>query len=648
MPSNSPAPRTRTTETTKKLLQCTLCSKKFSRIDHLKRHQLRHTGVKPYSCIFCSDGFTRSDNLRDHYPGCTLRQGRAIPEAARGGRRSHACDSCTAMKLGCDGKNPCNTCCQKRIECKFLRLESKGLQARSQSFKSQVEEFNRGSINFLLNEGCGSFIDCFRFPATAERRNIFNFRAQQPADLIEQYSGSDNGSYEDEPISWSVENDNFLNLMNSPYSGFQNEVAPPSHMSLRDWEPPSIQSSSIIHCVLERALTMQLSPQEQADINQHLQLIYTPSKITRFVHEAFALRHPNSPILHTPSFDIETAPLPLLTVVTIMGAIYSKNETEANAARMLLDLVEHCIFSLDNLTEEHEIRQTMRIGHFDESPFAFQTLQAAYLIMSLQFWAGTIVARKRTIESRFGVVVKVARRLHLHQTRHGQNDIISEPLWIEKECQIRLINAIYLFDCTLCFSVHYPCRFTLPEIEFDLPCEDRFFFVHHPFSIPNFLPTRQISAYESFQNLFSRIPESQDTATLNDPMGISSTDMFLLINLIFVHAHTQVVMFAPLRAHSVDVTNSNSNSPLLDATISSIKTALTRWHSIWLNMRANMSPQTWSEQDTFRNSLNYWMLIQMNIMNPTTVDSRLRLEAGYDGALHQLRGFTNGCSLYEG
>lgn len=47
---------------------------------------------------------------------------------------------CTSMKLGCDGNNPCKTCRHKKIECKFSRLESKGLSVKRE------RESNRASL----------------------------------------------------------------------------------------------------------------------------------------------------------------------------------------------------------------------------------------------------------------------------------------------------------------------------------------------------------------------------------------------------------------------------------------------------------------------------------------------------------------------
>lgn len=45
------------------------CKRAFKRYEHLKRHNLMHTGERPHKCKFpgCSKAFSRSDNLSQHY-----------------------------------------------------------------------------------------------------------------------------------------------------------------------------------------------------------------------------------------------------------------------------------------------------------------------------------------------------------------------------------------------------------------------------------------------------------------------------------------------------------------------------------------------------------------------------------------------------
>ncbi|KAI4206458.1 MAG: hypothetical protein LQ346_001084 [Caloplaca aetnensis] len=55
------------TEDPSKQFQCTLCSRRFRRQEHLKRHyRSLHTHDKPFECNECGKKFSRSDNLSQH------------------------------------------------------------------------------------------------------------------------------------------------------------------------------------------------------------------------------------------------------------------------------------------------------------------------------------------------------------------------------------------------------------------------------------------------------------------------------------------------------------------------------------------------------------------------------------------------------
>lgn len=46
--------------------QCRYCDRKFSKAEHLKRHERSHTGERPYTCSRCQKSFSRSDVLIRH------------------------------------------------------------------------------------------------------------------------------------------------------------------------------------------------------------------------------------------------------------------------------------------------------------------------------------------------------------------------------------------------------------------------------------------------------------------------------------------------------------------------------------------------------------------------------------------------------
>ncbi|KAF2099096.1 hypothetical protein NA57DRAFT_76330 [Rhizodiscina lignyota] len=90
------------TEDPSKTFVCTLCSRRFRRQEHLKRHyRSLHTREKPFECTDCGKKFSRSDNLSQHqrthgtgsivmgvYDGTELRtqQEQLVPDAQIMGR----------------------------------------------------------------------------------------------------------------------------------------------------------------------------------------------------------------------------------------------------------------------------------------------------------------------------------------------------------------------------------------------------------------------------------------------------------------------------------------------------------------------------------------------------------------------------------
>jgi len=55
------------TDDPSKTFVCDICSRRFRRQEHLKRHHRSlHTGDKPFECHECGKKFSRSDNLSQH------------------------------------------------------------------------------------------------------------------------------------------------------------------------------------------------------------------------------------------------------------------------------------------------------------------------------------------------------------------------------------------------------------------------------------------------------------------------------------------------------------------------------------------------------------------------------------------------------
>jgi hypothetical protein len=229
-----------------------------------------------------------------------------------------------------------------------------------------------------------------------------------------------------------------------------------------------------------------------------------------------------------------------------------------------------------------------------------------------------------------------------------------------------------LLDCAFSFFANFPCRLTLSEMKFDLPCEEIYFSSPHPFSVHSFTFSRRITVLEAFQSLF---PQQKSTnPTINsgkkaNPLGLNPMDMFILIHstsnsflddlqfseliieiVLYVYTLTHITLFSSslppqsTRQSSPNLSGTSTpggppaSSTTSDSNLTLIKAALSRWRSLWTAIRSNMPSHAWASLGFFRNGYNYWLVTQLLINNKGSVDLMMGMEVGCEDTLKQLKG----------
>ncbi|QQK44441.1 Fungal transcriptional regulatory protein, N-terminal [Penicillium digitatum] len=663
---------------TDKHFRCDVCQRAFTRIDHLKRHSLRHSGQKPYSCIFCNTSFARCDNLRVHYTDCAKRGDREIPETGQRGRRRHACQSCTAMKLRCDGRSPCESCQKRNLICNNERTAGASHRRIEEEVSVKAKRWegpeepssDRGSIKFLLNGGTDSFTENFRLPPRSDRRHSLNYHnatgfeqlqgAGFPHNINSAQPEHGSGFLDSDSVALQFFQDAFLDFFHRPFDdankptensyqagelSYQSIIPPGQHPTTLPGDPPIFEperpfATTLIHLILTHAWQVPLDSKAQEEVSANLHFLLTTARIRKCIALYFKYWQTSCAILPM-SFDPETVPLALLAAVVFMGAMYSDDQREVYVAKRVLDFAEIFIFANVVFSAESEISATFSGSRcLDEVKGDwewFQNFQAGLIITIIQYWAGTRLSRTRAMEKRFGEIVNVARRIELVKVRHLPDEQVLEHLWIQQESRIRTFSMISLLDCAFLFFQNYPCRLTYTEMECDLPCEEWLFFSEHPFAEPNFRFSRGIRVSEAFEHMFDEAPES-------NPIDLTVLDMFILIHILFSFINTHMTLqgsftrmrnFKPPRK-SIGVDAKDTTVPK-DSILVAIRTALSRWREYWIVLRSGVTSDEWASMGFYKNGYSFWLVSQLLITRKDAVDVVMQMEVHCEDKLEKLK-----------
>ncbi|PWY83419.1 hypothetical protein BO70DRAFT_361536 [Aspergillus heteromorphus CBS 117.55] len=578
---------------------------------------------------------------------------------------------------------PCNN--EHTSVSSSLELDSGLTSAKRESCESS----DRGSIKFLLNGGTDTFTEEFLLPPRRDRFRSFNYQSKKGLEeagrsILQYPMGDDQVDYasaclESDPAAGGFFQEHFLDLFNGPFrdtirvvdSSYgeapnMTMVVPPVPELFPFAERQTYESepfaAALYDAIWTRISLIPLGPQVKEQLTAHLDLLLTPEVIRKFVLMYCRYWQPSCAMVHLASMDLNAVPLPLLAAIAFMGAMYSPDPQETHAAKQLLDFVELFIFSSEAYSADIEVASMFSgFGHFDiisNEWELFQNFQAGFIIVIVQYWSGSRPSRNRAMENRFSEVIKVARRLGLHKSRHVSDPEkarqIPEYQWIQTECRIRTINIILLLDCAFSFFQNYPCRLSHMEAEFDFPCAESIFGLRHPYTDLHFQPSRQMTISDAFQKLFETdqkedqkeegplTPESTSSSSMD---SLTVLDMFTLIHLLYTFINSHMTLLAPITSVNPafrpkrffnSAENSESDIPN-DMMMEAIKVALSRWLSHWTTLRNSIPRSEWTSMGFFKNGYNFWLVSQLLITKKHGLDVIMQTEVKCEDKVKKLK-----------
>ncbi|KAF3929903.1 hypothetical protein AA313_de0201984 [Arthrobotrys entomopaga] len=496
---------------------CSLCttSKYFTRKAHLERHIRTHHAVgNPLNCHFCSREFRRSDLLKEHHIRCEFRGDRPIPVAIVG-RKRRACDRCSQRKISCTGQIPCTRCINAGVVCEKTspndNSSSQSWQnsinsntSRSEVDSSVPEESDeeedgngsdppdlRGSIEYLLNgqsQGNVDFVQVFPVSTTPEEDDVANISNQMSVLPQTDPFGMDFEMNYDACILPDIDLNTLFgemgylmnigsesNSMWDPHI-FSERSSPATTTDLDIYDAHASLLRPELFKVLQSFQLIEGSMEYQRAV-EAVELI-TGDVLQRFTNSFFRHWHKHGAIIHVPSYSPSTCATVLILAMSCIGGLYVKDQSEIRRCKNLLDIAEVYIYGRDYLKDEYELSQTRGLPSesrtYENVDWEdFEKLQAAYLMIVVQTWAGHQLAKRRIRRLRFTKVLELSRQLKLPSAHHKIHPRNPEEFmkWIRVEAAIRLQNIMLTIDCAFVIFNNSLPRISLAEIEhLDLPC----------------------------------------------------------------------------------------------------------------------------------------------------------------------------------
>ncbi|OTA99484.1 hypothetical protein M426DRAFT_255654 [Hypoxylon sp. CI-4A] len=317
------------------------CTKKFSRKEHLNRHNLTHNPEHQYKCHICGRRYARSDVFKRHVK-------QHNPEASVPSDTRRICLPCGERSTQCDGNSPCGACISSWSECRWVDSNtSRGTDTE------QVAAVPPATQNqtawFPPSPGVWASPS---FPVTPPYSSMpNNLTSGTPMQGMEPTGGV---ATEPNPITPSVEsvpsdNTNLLSEFTSPYR-------------LHQQKPGTSDSAN----------------------NSELDNVFDRNSPTakRLIDVFFAEIYPRWPILHAPTFEVDKVPTVLLASMAMLASWLERGTEHQKLAPLVFEEVNriridfnpslyllqavllYLVYGMSNLTVDGMVPRVLNLAAF--------------------------------------------------------------------------------------------------------------------------------------------------------------------------------------------------------------------------------------------------------------------------------------------
>lgn len=185
----------------------------------------------------------------------------------------------------------------------------------------------------------------------------------------------------------------------------------PINMNIADYRIDALEprAQEIRTALQSTAMTFGNNPETQAllELGPAISQL-TAAEVASLIDLFFQHYHRHCPIVHKPSFNPTTKPLPLVLALIALGSLYAPDKARVERMRQLLDVIELYIFNVPGLREEFTYSFDLSKAQDEDTLYAqFETMQGAYLLVVAQYFSGNLAAKRRARRQRFTRVLDV-------------------------------------------------------------------------------------------------------------------------------------------------------------------------------------------------------------------------------------------------
>ncbi|KAE8159759.1 hypothetical protein BDV40DRAFT_314388 [Aspergillus tamarii] len=481
---------------------CPLCTKSFTRTEHLQRHLGSHGVGKAVVCPECGKEFMRKDVMKRHLTKCQLKS-RAIPLGEAGTTTASLTPPEEQPMMA--NTDDIETSDQGTLN-EINNLPTKTYSLRpSQSHPQSIEQgdnnhetetnghcilpesslaelrcsnrqfediqllldpilFDRVEHNHSLQLPSAVGVPCIDIDPADTFSFLARISSKESTSLQARYDCS---AILKRGLEGSAITDDTIRRQGAlPFTN------PPSSLS-GSWSGRPVYQ--IIHQIRNLAQDSRIMPTWSAQVEKDCIRFFSPNNVERFIRIYWTAWHPHYPVIHKPTFSITNAPAHLTAAMAVMGACFSQSSNDNHSVKLWLNSVEEMVFS-NKYFGDLMLQDPATINIRD----IVQLLQAAYCVCTFQISEGSHISRRRIRRQRFSMLVSLARDLNLFSIKHTGLDTVREgdfcwDSFIATEECIRTMLFIYIHDTGFAIFSNYPPRTRIQEMSLGMACPEACF-----------------------------------------------------------------------------------------------------------------------------------------------------------------------------